>query len=65
MYTTIIIIFSIIVFVQLLYIIRLRKAISYAIDVLKRYESAILMDDIIRKVNENDELKANKNVSKK
>ena len=58
MYTTIIIIFSIIVLGQLWYIIRLRKAIEYAAMVLKKYESALLMDDIIRKVNEKDELKA-------
>lgn len=58
MYTTIIIIFSIIVLVQLMYIIRLRKAVQYAAMILKKYESAILMDDIIRKVNEKDELKA-------
>jgi hypothetical protein len=58
MYTTIIIIFSIIVLGQLWYIIRLRKAIEYAAMVLKKYESALLMDGIIRKVNEKDELKA-------
>jgi hypothetical protein len=58
MYTTIIIIFSIIVLGQLWYIIRLRKAIEYAAMILKKYESALLMDGIIRKVNEKDELKA-------
>lgn len=58
MNTAIIIIFSIIVLGQLWYIIRLRKAINYAVEVLKKYESAILMDDIIRKVHE-DESKTN------
>ena len=59
MYTAIIIIFSIIVLGQLWYIIRLRKAVEYAVIILKKYESALLMDDIIRKVNEKDEPKAN------
>ena len=54
MHTTIIIIFSIIVLGQLWYIIRLRRAIEYAVQILKKYESALLMDDIIRKVNENE-----------
>lgn len=58
MNTAIIIIFSIIVLGQLWYIIRLRKAINYAVEVLKKYESAILMDGIIRKVHE-DESKTN------
>lgn len=58
MYTAIVVIFSIIVFGQLWYIIRLRKAIEYAAAVLRKYESALLMDDIIRKVNEKDESKA-------
>ena len=58
MYTAIIIIFSIIVLVQFWYIIRLRRAIEYAASILKKYESALLMDGIIRKVNEKDELKA-------
>ena len=57
MYTTIIIIFSIIVLVQFLYIVRLRRAVEYAVQILKKYESALLMDDIIRKVNEKDESK--------
>lgn len=59
MYTTIIIIFSIIVLVQFWYIVRLRRTIEYAAQILKRYESALLMDGIIRKVNEKDESKAN------
>lgn len=63
MYTVIIIIFSVIVLVQFWYIVRLRKAIEYAAQILKKYESALLMDDIIRKVNE-DESKASKIVSK-
>ena len=54
MYTTIIIIFSIIVLFQFWYIVRLRKVIEYAAQILKKYESALLMDDIIRKVNENE-----------
>ena len=54
MFTVIIIIFSIIVLFQLWYIIRLRRAIEYAAQVLRKYESALLMDDIIRKVNENE-----------
>ena len=62
MYTVIITIFSIIVLGQLWYIIRLRKTIEYAARILKKYESALLMDDIIRKVNEN-ESKTNKDVS--
>lgn len=64
MYTTIIIIFSIIVLFQFWYIVRLRKAIEYAVQVLMKYESALLMDDIIRKVNEKDEPKANKAIHK-
>ncbi len=63
MYTTIIIIFTVIVTVQLLYIIRLRSAVRYAVKILQKYESALLMDDIIRKVNEN-ESQTNKDVSK-
>ena len=63
MYTTIIIIFSIIVLFQFWYIVRLRRTIEYAAQILKKYESAFLMDDIIRKVNEN-ESKADKTVSK-
>lgn len=65
MYTVIIIIFSVIVLFQFWYIVRLRKAIEYAVQVLTKYESALLMDDIIRKVNEKDELKTNKAVPKK
>ena len=48
---------------QAWYISRLRKAIDYAVGVLKKYESALLMDDIIRKVNE-DESKGTKTVNK-
>ena len=64
MYTAIVIIFSIIVLVQALYIYRLRKAVRYAVDVLTKYERALLMDDIIRKVNDKDELKAGQTVPK-
>lgn len=64
MYTTIIVIFSMIVLFQLWYIIRLRKAIEYAAQILKKYETALLMDDIIRKVNEKNEPQTNKDVSK-
>lgn len=64
MYTTIIIIFSIIVLFQFWYIVRLRKTIEYAVLILRKYESALLMDDIIRKVND-DEHKTIKAVPKK
>ena len=63
MYTIIIIIFGIIVFGQLWYIIRLRNAIEYAVKILQKYEAALLVDDIIRKVNE-DESKTSEVVPK-
>ena len=63
MYTVIIIIFSAIVLFQFWYIVRLRKAIEYAVKIMHKYESALLMDDIIRKVND-DESKTSKTVSK-
>ena len=53
MYTTILVICSIIIFCQYFYILRLRKVINYAISILKKYETAFKMDDIIREVNEN------------
>ena len=64
MYTVIVIIFSIIVIIQFLYIVRLRMAVKYAVQILKKYESALLMDDIIRKVSEENESKTSKVVSK-
>ena len=63
MYTVIIVIFSVIVLGQLWYILRLRKAIQYAIEILKKYETAMRMDEIIGKVMD-DESKNNKTVSK-
>lgn len=53
MYTTILVICSIIIFCQYFYILRLRKVINYAISILKKYETAFKMDNIIREVNEN------------
>lgn len=53
MYTAILVICSIIIFCQYFYILRLRKVINYAINILKKYETAFKMDDIIREVNEN------------
>lgn len=53
MYTTILVICSIIIFCQYFYILRLRKVINYTISILKKYETAFKMDDIIREVNEN------------
>lgn len=53
MYTAILVICSIIIFCQYFYILRLRKVINYAISILKKYETAFKMDDIIREVNEN------------
>ena len=47
MYTIIISIFSIIVFGQLWYIIRLRKAIEYAVKTLLKYEAALMADNIL------------------
>lgn len=64
MYTTIIIIFSLIVLFQFWYIVRLRKGIDYAVKILQKYESALLIDGIIGKVNEEDESKTDKNVHK-
>ena len=62
LYNIFVIILLLVIIFQFWYITRLRKAIEYAVQVLKRYESALLMDDIIRKVNEN-ESKASKDVS--
>lgn len=47
MYTIIISIFSIIVLGQLWYIIRLRKAIQYAVQTLLKYEAALMADNIL------------------
>ena len=47
MYTVIISIFSIIVLGQLWYIIRLRKAIEYAVKTLLKYEAALMADGIL------------------
>lgn len=47
MYTVIISIFSIIVLGQLWYIIRLRKAIEYAVKTLLKYEAALMADNIL------------------
>ena len=46
MFTLIISIFSIIVLVQLWYIIRLRSAIRYAIQTLMKYEAALMADNM-------------------
>lgn len=53
MYTTILVICGIIIFCQYFYILRLRKVINYAINILKKYETAFKMDSIIREVNGN------------
>lgn len=47
MYTTIIIIFSIVVLVQLWYIIRLRNAIRYAVQTLIKFEAALTADSML------------------
>ena len=47
MYTIIISIFSIIVLGQLWYIIRLRKAIEYAVKTLLKYEAALMADSML------------------
>lgn len=47
MYTVIISIFSIIVLGQLWYIIRLRKAIEYAVKTLLKYEAALMADGML------------------
>ncbi len=47
MYTIIISIFSIIVLGQLWYIIRLRKAIEYAVQTLLKYEAALMADNML------------------
>lgn len=47
MYTVIISIFSIIVLGQLWYIIRLRKAIEYAVKTLLKYEAALMADNML------------------
>ena len=48
MYSTIIIIFSIIVLGQLWYIFRLRKTIRYAVSVLLKYEAAFRADSVLK-----------------
>lgn len=63
-YIIFVIILLIVLVIQYVYIQRLKNAIRYAVKVLTKYESALLMDDIIRKVNENDESKTSKVVSK-
>lgn len=62
-YNIFVIVLLVVIIFQFWYITRLRKAIEYAAGVLKKYETALLMDDIIRKVNEN-ESKTDKAVSK-
>ena len=47
MFTLIISIFSAIVLLQFLYILRLRKAIRYAVSVLMKYEAALTADNIL------------------
>ena len=47
MYTVIISIFSIIVLGQLWYIIRLRRAIEYAVKTLLKYEAALMADNML------------------
>ena len=50
MYTTIVIIFSIIVLIQFWYIIRIRHALEYAVKVLEKYKVALLMNDIVGEI---------------
>ena len=47
MYALIISIFSIIVLFQLWYIIRLRRAIEYAVKTLLKYEAALMADNML------------------
>ena len=53
----------VVIIVQHIYIENLKKGIEYAVKILQKYETAILADDIIRKVSEN-EPKTDKVVSK-
>lgn len=63
-YNVFIIVLLIVVVFEYWYIVRLRRAIAYAVKTLENYASALLVDDLIRKANEN-ESKADKAVSKK
>ena len=51
-YIIFLIILLIVVCVQQFYIQRLKKGIEYAAQILKKYETALLMDEIIERVNE-------------
>lgn len=47
MYTIIISIYSAIVVIEFLYILRLRKAVRYAVKILMKYEAALMADNIL------------------
>ena len=59
LYIIFVIVLLIVLVIQHIYIQNLKKGIEYAVKTLKKYESVILMDDIIRKVNDKDEPEAN------
>ena len=59
LYIIFVIVLLIVLVVQHIYIQNLKNGIEYAVKTLKKYESVILMDDIIRKVNDKDEPEEN------
>ena len=63
-YIIFVIVLLIVIVIQHIYIQNLKKAVDYAAQVLTKYEKALLMDDIIRKVNDKNESKADQVVSK-
>ena len=54
LYIIFVIVLLIVIVIQHIYIRNLRKGIEYAVKTLKKFESAILMDDIVRKVSDDE-----------
>ena len=61
-YIIFVIVLLLVIVIQYIYIQNLKKAVDYAAQILKKYETALLMEGIIGEV-KNNESKADKAVS--
>lgn len=53
---TLLIIFGVIMLIEFIYILKLRNGIKYAVMVLEKYETALKMEGIIERVDDNGKI---------